>query len=101
MTQIYIKKCVTNKKGRTILHVEREKALNGTLQAALIFWRNLTSSLQEWEFKINPYDWCITNKTVDRKQMTVVWHVDDLKISNENGYTVESLIRKLSKRYGK
>ena len=81
--------------------MEREKALNGTLQAALLFSRNLTSSLQEWEFKINPYDWCITNKKVDRKQMTVVWHVDDLKISNENGDTVESLIRKLSKRYGK
>ena len=43
----------------------------------------------------------MANKTVDGKQMTVVWHVDDLKISNENGDTVDDLINKPSERYGK
>ena len=52
-------------------------------------------------FEINPYDWCVANKTVGGKQITVVWHVDDLKISHKNGYTVSALINKLSKRYGK
>ena len=33
--------------------------------------------------------------------MTVVWHVDDLKISHENKDTVDSLISKLRERYGK
>ena len=33
--------------------------------------------------------------------MTVVCHVDDLKISHENGDTVDALISKLSKKYGK
>ena len=33
--------------------------------------------------------------------MTVVWHVDDLKISHKNGDTVDALISKLIKRYGK
>ena len=71
------------------------------LQASLLFWRNLTSSLQEWGFKINPYDWCVANKTFDIKKMTVVWHVDDLKISHKNGDTVDALINKLRERYGR
>ena len=33
--------------------------------------------------------------------MTVVWYVDNLKISHKNGDTVDALINKLSKRYGK
>ena len=43
----------------------------------------------------------MSNKTVNGKQMTVVWNVDDLRISHENGYTMDALINKLSKRYGK
>ena len=39
-------KYVTNEKGRTVLYVELEKSLYGTLEAALLFWRNLTPSLQ-------------------------------------------------------
>ena len=61
----------------------------------------MTSSLQEWGFEINPYDWCVANKTVDGKQMTVILYVDDLKIYHKNGDTVDALINKLSERYGK
>ena len=43
----------------------------------------------------------MANKTVDGKQITGVWNVDDLKISPENGDTVDALINKLRKRYGK
>ena len=48
-------KYVTNKKGRTVLYVDILKSLYGTLQAALLFWQNLTSSLQEWDFEEKPY----------------------------------------------
>ena len=33
--------------------------------------------------------------------MTVIWHVDELKISHVNGYTEDALISKLRERYGK
>ena len=33
--------------------------------------------------------------------MTFVWHVDDLKISQKNGDTMDALINKLSKQYGR
>ena len=43
----------------------------------------------------------MANKTVDIKQMTVVWHVEDLHIPHKNQDTVDALINKLSKRYRK
>ena len=48
-------KYVTIKKGKTVLYVKLEKVINGTLQAALLFWKKLTSILQEGGFEINPY----------------------------------------------
>ena len=48
------KKYVTNKKERMVLYVELKKSLYRTLQAALLFWRNLTLILQWWGFEINP-----------------------------------------------
>ena len=57
-----------NETGITVLFVDLEKALYGTLQTELLFWINLMSSLQEWGLEINPYDWCVANKTVNEKK---------------------------------
>jgi hypothetical protein len=65
------------------------KALYGTLQAAMLFWKDLTKNLEEWGFEINPYDWCVANKMIDGKQCTIVWHVDDLKISHVDGRSLK------------
>ena len=68
-------------KGKKTLYVRLRKALYGTIQAAMLFWKNLSTTLKSWGFKINPYDWCVANKMVNGKQITIAWHVDDLKIS--------------------
>ena len=39
---------VVTENNKLVLYVERIKALYGTLHAALIFWRKLTSKLIEW-----------------------------------------------------
>ena len=63
--------------------VELQKALYGTLQAAILFWKDLTKFLtEELGFIINLYDSCIVNKIIDGKQCTIIWHVDDLKLSH-------------------
>ena len=43
----------------------------------------------------------MANKTVDVNHMTVVWRVDDLKISHKNQDTVDAIINNLSEQYGK
>ena len=53
--------------------------------------------LQEWGFKVNPYEWCVTKKSFDSKQMTVIWHVDELKIYHINRDRADALISHISK----
>jgi hypothetical protein len=94
-------KYVATERGRPVLYVKLMKALYGTLQAAMLFWKDLTGNLIKWGFEINPYDWCVANKMIDGKQCTIVWHVDDLKISHVDPEAVEGVLDLLNERYGK
>jgi hypothetical protein len=94
------KKYVTKENGKDVIYVILAKALYGTLQAALLFWQNLSTQLQEWEFEINPYDFCVANKTIDGKQCTIIWHVDDLKISHMDPHVVTTILNLLDAKYG-
>ena len=76
-------------------------ALYGTLQAALLFWKLLSTTLTEWGFKINDYDQCVANKTNNDKQCTIIWHVDDLKISHVDKNVVEDILKLLNEKFGK
>ena len=92
---------VVTENNNPVLYVELIKALYGTLRAALIFWRKLTSKLMEWGFTINPYDWCVANKQIEGRQCTLIWHVDDMKISHGDSRVVDSIIRMLEEEFGK
>jgi hypothetical protein len=65
-----------------ILYVHVKKALYGMLQSALLFYKKLIKDLAFIGFETNPYDPCVANRTVNGKQHTVTWHVDDLKSSH-------------------
>jgi len=83
-----------------MLYVQLKKALYGTLQAELIFWKLLSNTLQEWDFKINKYDRCVTNKMINGKQCTIIWPVNELKISLKKA-VVDEVLKKLSEKFGK
>jgi hypothetical protein len=93
-------KFIAKENGKDVIYVILKKALYGTLQAALLFWQNLSTELIRWGFQINPYDFCVANKTIDGKQCTVVWHVDDLKISHVDPKVVTCILNLLDKKYG-
>jgi hypothetical protein len=84
-----------------VLYVELLKALYGTLKAARLFWEKLSRKLQEWGFVPNPYDSCVVNKEINGKQCTIVWHVDDLKISHVDLTVVEHVIDLMDQEFGK
>ena len=81
--------------------MELKKALYGMLKAAMLFWCKLTDILQSWGFEVNPYDWCIANKIVNGSQCTIVWHVDDLKISHVDPEVVRGVLQQLESEFGK
>ena len=86
---------------KSVLYVRLQKALYGTLQASLLFWKRLSELLKDWGFKANEYDRCVMNKTIKGKQCTILWHVDDLKISHVDAEVVTSIIDDLSQEFGK
>ena len=85
-----------------MIYTELNKALYGTLQAALLFWCNLSGFLVEkLGFEANPYDFCVVNKIINGSQCTIGWHVDDLKISHINGKVNQYILDTLQKEYRK
>jgi hypothetical protein len=95
------RKFVKNENGKTVLYVELLKALYGTMRAALLFWKLLSRKLVEWGFEINPYDWCVANKMINGKQCTILWHVDDLKLSHVDSKVNDVIINLISEEFGK
>jgi hypothetical protein len=58
---------MATKRGKQVIYVKLKKALYCTLQAALLFWKDLSGYLQELGFELNPYDRCVANKMIDGK----------------------------------
>jgi hypothetical protein len=76
------------------------KVLYGLLQSALLFYLKLVEDLTDYGFELNPYDPCVANKIENGKQMTVVCHVDDLKISHMSAEVIDEVLEYLKKKYG-
>ena len=83
-----------------MLYVRLSKALYGMLRTALLFYKRLRSDLENMGFEVNPYDPCVANKMVNGHQMTIYWHVDDLKVSHKDEGAVTALALKLASMYG-
>ncbi len=98
--EIYRKYITYGKDGKAILYVTLQKALYGTLKAALLFYRKLVSELKGRGFKINEYDPCVATKMVNDEQMTITWHVDDLKISHMDREVVSEVVEWFKSIYG-
>ena len=94
-------KYVHHRRGQPYIYCKLNVALYGTILAAVLFWKKLTSFLVEKGFKVNPYDWCVVNKDINGKQCTILWHVDDLKISHVSSSVVDNVLEMLKTEYGK
>ncbi len=88
--------------GKKMMYLKLNKALYGTVQAALLIWEELSRFLtKDLGFRANPYDRCCVNKIINGKQCTILWHVDDLKISHVDKAVLEDIVVKLNQRYGR
>ena len=101
MTPETYQEYVHHKRGHPFIYCKLNVALYGTLKAAILFWIKLSKSLKQQGFEINPYDWCVANRMIDGKQCTILWHVDDLKLSHVDPKVIDKIIEQLEKEYGK
>ncbi len=92
---------VTTENEKNVIYVQLTNALYGTLQAAFLFWENLSKFLvEQLGFEINSYDQCVANKLINSKQCTVLWHVDDIKMSHQEQSVLDALVDELDRKYG-
>jgi hypothetical protein len=67
--------------------------------ASSLHHQKFAKSLTDVDFIINPHDPCVANKMIDGKQMTICWHVDDLKASHVNPKVVDRMIKRLRQKH--
>jgi hypothetical protein len=66
------------------MYVQLLKPLYGLIEAAQLWYTNITTALKGIGFVQNSYDKCVWNRTYKGDQQTVCVHVDDLKITCKN-----------------
>ncbi len=99
--QIYHRHITVDKKGTPVLYVKVQKALCGLMRASLLFYRKLKKELEDFGFLVNPYDPFVATKDVgDGKQLTVIWHVDDLMALCVVDFELKKLSCYLTNLYG-
>ena len=89
---VYSEYVTKDKRGNTELLVVCLNALYGTMVAALLYYEKFTNSLKSKGFCMNPYDPCVWNKIVNGKQLTIVFHVDDCKLSHVDSKVLDDTI---------
>ena len=87
--------------GKRVMYLQLLKALYGCVKAALIWYTLFCTVLKDMGFILNPYDKCVANKMVNKSQCTVVWYVDDNKISHLDSKVVDDVLNKIERRFGK
>ena len=102
--------CMANKKylpyvkiinGRKVLYLKVLRAIYGCIKSALLWYELFSGTLQKMGFKINPYDRCVANKEIQGSQCTIVWYVDDAKVSHMKREVVSEVIGDIEKEFGK
>ncbi len=90
---LYRKYINSNAKEKPILYVQLEKAVYSMMKSALLFYRKLVADLKSLGNEINPYNPCVANKTINGKQMTICWHVDDLFVGHADLTVVTDFLK--------
>jgi Reverse transcriptase (RNA-dependent DNA polymerase) len=94
--------CILYKRGKKVVYALLNKALYRTVQASLLFWMRLSAFwIEKHGFKHNPYNHCVVNKVINRKQCTIVWYVNDLKISHmDDAVVVGGVLKLIEEEFG-
>lgn len=84
---------------RPVIYVVCNKVIYSTLNAAILAYKKLTKHFIIWGFEMNPYNPCLWNKEINGEQFTIIFHVNDLKLSHVDLSVVTMIINKLKDTY--
>eukprot|EP00957_Ditylum_brightwellii_P098862 7530993-Ditylum_brightwellii.AAC.1 len=88
-------------KGKKVFYVTVQQAIYGCIESALLWYKCYTEKFEKEGFKINPYDKCVANKMIDGYQCTLVWYVNDTKVSHKSAKVVDEILEIMKGYFGK
>ena len=94
------KKNVDVVNGVKVLYLRLLKDLYGCVESALLWYDIYSKTLKPQVFLINPYDRCIANSTIQDKQCTIAWYVDDNKVSQVDEEVNTKVVEIISEHFG-
>ena len=89
--KLYSKYVTINSKGNSLLYAKMHKYHYVLLISTLIFYKNVVNDLEVYGFIINPYNTCVANMEINGSQMTLVSHINNLKVSHKDPFEVTRL----------
>ena len=93
-------KYVRFENGRNVLYLRIIRAIYGCIELALQWYILYKMTLEKEGFMIIPYDFCVANKTINGKQCTIAWYVDDNKLSHIDPEVVNEILEILKRHFG-
>ena len=72
----------------------------GKMNAALMAHKKLARHLKRCGYEMNPYDPCVWNKMVLIKQLTLLFHVDDVLMNHESTRVITDHVKFLDQECG-
>ena len=76
-----------------VLYLKVLRSLYRVSESALLWYKLNSNALKKLGFVLNPYDKYIANKMIDGKQCTIVFYVDNNKISHQDLAAVTEVIQ--------
>ena len=82
-----------------VLYLKLNKALCSCVKSTMLWYNLFTETLTKMGLELNPYSPCVANKTINRKQCTIIWYVDNLKISHMEETVIRDLLHTIEKEF--
>ena len=82
-----------------MLYVKALNAIYGIIKAVLLFYNKFVGNITIIGFKLNPYYPYVSNKPINRNKMTVVWHIDYLKVIHKSRKIFTIMDKWMKKKY--
>ena len=86
--------------GKKVLYVKVLRAIYGCIESAMLWYNLYSSTLKQMGFILNPYDRCTANKLINGTQCTIIFYVDDNKISHKEPDVVTEVLNQIRSHFG-
>ena len=80
--------------------VKLKKALYGCIQSAVLWYGELSSTLEGMGFSRNPYEMCSFTRVRDASVDKILVYVDDLFITSKDEHVLTTISNTLKTKYG-